>query len=161
MSEEKLRRDLRAAFANRAMLYWTIYQTLEAELGLERAEALLSAGIRARGAEVAGVLASHAPGDMAGLRDAFLGTIADDARMFQPEVVRCDGGHLDIDFHRCPLKETWQEAGLPDDIVARLCRIAGKIDNGMFETAGFTFASETWQPGREGCCRLRIRPGRG
>jgi hypothetical protein len=159
MSEESLRRDLRAAFANRAMLYWSIYRTLEAALGPEQAERLLSAGIRARGAEVSGVLAPHAPGDMAGLRDAFLGTIADGGRMFQPEVVRCDPGHLDIDFHRCPLKETWVEAGLPPETVATLCRIAGKIDNGMFETAGFTFASETWVPGREGCCRLRVSPG--
>ncbi|WP_119418553.1 L-2-amino-thiazoline-4-carboxylic acid hydrolase [Desertibaculum subflavum] len=159
MSEETLRRDLRAAFANRAMLYWSIYRSLAAALGSDQAEALLSAGIRARGAEVSGVLAAHAPGDMPGLRDAFLGTIADQGRMFQPEVVRCDAGHLDIDFHRCPLKETWVEAGLPPDTVARLCRIAGKIDNGMFETAGFTFTSETWAPGRDGCCRLRVRPG--
>ncbi len=161
MSEEQLRRDLRASFANRAMLYWTIYQALEAALGPAQAEALLSSGIRARGAQASAALAPFAPGDMEGLRDAFLGTIADAGRMFHPEVVRCDGDGLEIDFHRCPLKETWVEAGLPPASVATLCRIAGKIDNGMFETAGFGFASETWIPGREGCCRLRVRPGGG
>ena len=27
------------------------------------------------------------------------------------------------------------------------------------ESAGFTFSADTWQPGRDGCCHLHIRPG--
>jgi hypothetical protein len=57
------------------------------------------------------------------------------------------------------LKDAWREAGLPDADVARLCQIAGRIDNGTFEAAGFEFSADTWQPGRDGCCSLHIRPG--
>ena len=53
------------------------------------------------------------------------------------------------------------EAGVPESDIAKLCRIAGRVDNGTFEAAGFEFAADTWQPGHEGCCHLHIRPGRG
>ena len=44
----------------------------------------------------------------------------------------------------------------------RCCaRFAGAIDVKLFERAGFTFAGETWQPGRSGCCLLKVRPGPG
>jgi hypothetical protein len=44
--------------------------------------------------------------------------------------------------------------------LARLCRIAGRIDNGTFEAAGFEFWADTWQPGRDGYCHLHVRPGK-
>jgi hypothetical protein len=40
-----------------------------------------------------------------------------------------------------------------------LCVIAGAIDGGLFETAGFTFAGDTWRQGQQGCCRLKVLPG--
>ena len=80
--------------------------------------------------------------------------------MFAPRVERCDAAALDITLQRCPLKEAWQEAGLSGADVATLCRIAGRVDNGTFEAAGFEFSADTWQPGRDGCCHLHIRPGR-
>jgi hypothetical protein len=67
---------------------------------------------------------------------------------------------VDIKFRACPLREAWQEAGLPDEEVATLCRIAARIDNGTFEGAGFEFFADTWQPNAEGCCCLHIRPGK-
>jgi hypothetical protein len=45
-----------------------------------------------------------------------------------------------------------------DPTLATLCRIAGRFDNGLFETTGVGFASETWRAGREGCCTLHLRP---
>ena len=33
------------------------------------------------------------------------------------------------------------------------------VDNGTFESAGFEFSADTWQPGGDGCCYLHIRPG--
>jgi hypothetical protein len=75
-------------------------------------------------------------------------------------VRRDDAQALDIKFHACPLKEAWQAAGLPDERIATLCRIAGVVDNGTFEAAGFAFSAETWQPGEDGCCFLHIRPGK-
>jgi hypothetical protein len=80
--------------------------------------------------------------------------------MFQPEVLKSDDTGVDIKFHACPLREAWQEAGLPDDEIAAICRIAARIDNGTFEAAGFEFHADTWQPGGDGCCLLHIRPGK-
>jgi hypothetical protein len=60
----------------------------------------------------------------------------------------------------CPLKEAYQEAGLSDQEIARMCDIAAEVDYGTFEGAGFQFSAETWKPGREGCCLLKIKPGK-
>lgn len=156
---DQLRGQLYESFKNRAVLYWLIFDELRQELGSERAEAILQRAIYRRGAEKGQQLASYGPRDLAGLRQAFLGGIPDEGRMFAPEVLRADADALDIKFHRCPLREAWQEIGLPDPEVATLCRIAARIDNGTFEAAGFNFTADTWQAGGEGCCCLHIRPG--
>lgn len=113
-----------------------------------------------RGVQKGGKYASFAPGDMEGLKEAFIGGIPDDGAMFKPEVLRCDADGLDIKFHGCPLRDAWVEMGLPGDEIATICRIAARIDNGTFEGAGFEFSADTWQPGGEGCCHLHIRPGK-
>jgi hypothetical protein len=159
MSEEQLRRQLYESFANRAHLYRLILEELRAELGPQRAEELLARAIHRRGTQKAAGYAPFAPRDLGGLRDAFVGGLPDGGAMFAPEVVRCDAGGLDIKFHRCPLKQAWLDAGLPEAEVAALCRIAAQVDSGMFEAAGFRFQPDTYQPGGEGCCFLHIRPG--
>jgi hypothetical protein len=160
MSEEMLRGQLYDSFKNRAMVYYLIFDELRAEFGPDRAEELLSRAIRRHG-ELRGQekYAQFAPHDLAGLKAAFLDGVADDGRMFQPEIVRGDAEGLDIKFHACPLRDAWLEAGLPDEDVATLCRIASQIDEGLFGAAGFDFTADTWQPGGEGCCHLHIRPG--
>jgi hypothetical protein len=57
-------------------------------------------------------------------------------------------------------KEYWQEAGLSDGEIAKLCEIAAHVGNGSFEGTGFKFSADTWSPGMEGCCHLYIRPGK-
>ena len=161
MSEETLRRQLYDSFKNRAMIYYSILDELRRELGAERAEAILGRAIYRRGeAKGKADFARFAPRDLAGLKAAFLDGIPDERRMFQPEVLRNDTDAVDIKFHACPLREAWQEAGLPDEEVAILCRIAARIDNGTFEGAGFSFFADTWQPKTGGCCCLHIRPGK-
>jgi len=159
-SEERLRRELHAAFRHRALLYWHFFDELRRELGESRATEIMSRAIYARGCEIGRAFAKHAPADLAGLKDAFLDFVPDGGRMFAPEVERADPAGLDIRLQRCPLKEAWQEAGLAEADVATLCRIAGRVDNGTFEAAGFEFWADTWTPGREGCCHLHVRPGR-
>lgn len=159
MSEEKLREQLYDSFKNRALIYYQIYEELLRELGPARAEEVMQRAIYERGADKGRKYAAFAPANLEGLKQTFLAGVPDDGRMFEPEVVRSDPEALDIKFHRCPLREAWQEAGLPDELVATLCRIAARIDNGTFESAGFTFHADTWQPGSEGCCFLHIRPG--
>lgn len=160
MSEEQLRRQLYDSYKNRAILYYRIFDELRGELGEEKATELLGRAIYKRGDEIGRKkYASFGPNDLLGLKEAFVGGIPDDGRMFSPEVLRCDAEALDIKFHRCPLKEAWLEAGLPEDEVAAICRIAAVIDNRTFEAAGFRFSAETFQPGGDGCCYLHIRPG--
>lgn len=157
--EEDLREQLRGSLKNRALFYLAMYRELVREHGAESAAKTLAKAIRDRGEEVGARFAAYAPADFDGLKTAFLDFVPDHGRMFEPVVTRCDSGGLDIAFKRCPLKEAWEEHGLPPDELATMCAIAGQVDNGTFEAAGFTFEGETWKPGREGCCILRVRPG--
>lgn len=156
---EQLRKELTGAFKNRALLYFHFFDELRKELGPERAREIMARAIYHRGLAIGKQFARYAPADMTGIRDAFLKFIPDQGALFAPEVERCDAGGVDIKFYRCPLKEAWQEAGLLESDIATLCHIAGRVDNGTFEGAGFAFSADTWQPGREGCCHLHIRPG--
>jgi len=160
MSQETLRRQLYDSFKNRAILYYLIFDEMRQEIGEEKAEEILGRAIYRRGAQAGKAkFAEFGPDDLAGLQKAFLDGIPDQGRMFGPEVIRSDAEGVDIKFHACPLRDAWQEAGLPDDEVAKICRIAARIVNGTFEAAGFSFAADTWEPGGEGCCYLHIRPG--
>jgi predicted ArsR family transcriptional regulator len=141
------------------MMYYHIFAELRRELGEARAADIMKRAIYRRGTEVGRAFARYAPADLDGLRRAFVGMVPDEGRMFAPEVTRADAGGLDIKFHRCPLKEAWQEAGVAESDIATLCHIAGRVDNGTFEGAGFAFGADTWTPGAEGCCYLHIRPG--
>jgi len=158
--EDELRRQLYDSFKNRAVLYYLIFDELRTEIGDQRAEQVMSRAIYRRGQQNGRNFARFAPADLTGLKRAFLGGIADGGQMFQPEVLTDEPQRLDIKFHRCPLREAWQEIGLSDAEVATLCRIAARIDNGTFDAAGFTFTADTWQPGGDGCCNLHVRPGK-
>ncbi len=158
MSEEDLRRQLYESFANRAHVYRQLYEQLRLELGPERAAEVMGRAIARRGAQVGMRYAEFAPGDFAGLRDAFLATLPDGGAMFDPQVIRCDAGGLDIQFHRCPLKKAWLDSGMEEEEVAIMCGIAAQVDVGLFEAAGFRFHADTYQPGGKGCCFLHVRP---
>lgn len=157
---EQLRQQLIDSHKNRAMIYYHVYEELARELGEDRAEEILKRAIYRRGQERAKEYRQFAPDDLCGVREAFLGHLPDEGRLFQPELLGDSPSALDIKFQRCPLKEAWLEAGLPEELVARLCRIAAEVDYGLFQEAGFNFSSDTWQPGGEGCCCLHIRPGK-
>ncbi len=160
MSDENtLRSQLWASFKSRALVYLEMYRVLDEELGEHRATELLKKAIYRRGCDIGRQFERYGPGDLVGLKQAFLEFIPDGGKVFEPEVVACDDSRLEIRLCRCPLKEAWQEAGLSDAQVARMCEIAGVVDNGTFEAAGFRLKSETWQPGRSGCCHLFIEKG--
>lgn len=160
MSDEStLRTQLQASYANRAMVYLDVYRVLEEEFGEQRAAGLMKKAIYRRGCAVGEQYRCFGPADLEGLKRAFLGSLPDDGRLFEPEVVSSDGNVLEIHLHRCPLKEAWQQAGLSDADVERMCAIAGVVDNGTFETAGFRLRSETWRAGQSGCCHLTIQKG--
>lgn len=156
MSANTDRRDLVGQLKNRALIYMEVYDVLARELGPERAEKLLSEAIFRRGLSAGKGLAKHAPADLVGLRDSFLANMPGGKDIFQPEVLRCDAQRLEMQLHGCPLKDAWHEAGLPPQKIATLCRIAGAVDKGLFQGAGFKFENRTWVPGAKGCCFLSI-----
>jgi L-2-amino-thiazoline-4-carboxylic acid hydrolase len=153
------RRDLVAQIKNRALIYMEMYDVLSAEVGAARAETLLAEAIFQRGLAAGKSLAKHAPDDLEGLKNSFLEAVPGGADLFAPQVLRCDRDHLEIQLHGCPLKDAWREAGLPEEKIATLCRIAGAVDQGLFRGAGFNVENRTWIPGSEGCCYLAIQRG--
>jgi len=153
------RRDLVAQMKNRALVYMEVYDVLAAELGEARAEELLTRAIYRRGRAMGNNFAKFGPGDLEGLRTAFLASVPGGQGIFQPKVLKSGGPELEIQLNGCPLKDAWREAGLSEEKVATLCRIAGAVDKGLFEGAGFRFENRTWVPGAEGCCFLHIERG--
>jgi hypothetical protein len=160
MSEHDFRSQLYGSFKNRAMIYFHIFKALQKELGEQKAVELMRRSIYNRGLEIGEQFKKFAPADLHGLKDAFLEFIPDEGKMFDPEVRQCDDSGLEIKMRRCPLKDAWQDAGLNDSDIARMCDIAAFVDKGTFEGAGFVFSAETWTPGQQGCCLLKIRPGK-
>ena len=156
---QDLRQQLRGAIKSRAMVYYQVYQELIPEIGAGRAKEILKRAIYKRGVAIGQQFRNHAPDDLDGLRESFVDFVPDHGGMFDPQVLRNDKEHLDIHMAQCPLKEAWQEAGLDEETVKTMCEIAGIVDNGTFEGAGFTITGETWKPGETGCCTLHISPG--
>jgi hypothetical protein len=157
MSKDKLQNELKASFKNRAVLYYLIYDELREEVGEQRAIAILKRAIYRRGEHIGQQFRQFSPKDFGGLKDAFLDIIPNEGRMFDAHVAQCDDQLLVIHLNACPLKEAWEELGLDDHDKTVMCEIAGEIDKGTFEAAGFSFEPDTWQPGRSGCCHLNIR----
>ncbi len=157
MSEEKLRKELYAANENRAILYKLIFDAMVDEFGLEKAKEVMKKGIYKRGEQIGENFKQFAPADFSGLRDAFLGGIPDDSKMFAPTVTKCDAEGLDIEFDNCPLKNAWLKMGLSDEECATLCEVAGIIDFGTFEGAGFDFQMTALPEGSKEKCYLKVR----
>ncbi|MGF1649286.1 MAG: L-2-amino-thiazoline-4-carboxylic acid hydrolase [Hyphomicrobiaceae bacterium] len=160
LPESEVHALLRRAFAMRAAAYAHTYDVLREELGEERARVLSKRATRRMGEAMGRAFQDYAPNDLTGLTHAFLEAIIEGEALFKPEVVQADSEAMRVLFHRCPLKEAWHAQGRSDADIAALCEIAGAIDIGLFEGAGFTFAGETWRVGDEGCCRLCVLPGK-
>ena len=157
----RLAAELAAAFKARARLYRDLLTTLEEEFGAAAAERLLARAIRRRGDAAGAALFA----DMAGAAPAavvarFLTVASPDwGRLFPHAVEEDADGRVRVTVRRCPLKEAWREDGLPPEEVARLCRIAGEADHGVFGRAGCGFSAATWRPdGPDTCCVLTFAP---
>jgi hypothetical protein len=154
---ETLSRELDSAFRNRADLYRLFYDELAGEYGPEKAEAIMVKVVERRGREVAALAFSDfGPTDACKIGEAFLAVSPDGGRMYPTDVERSDTA-ISFKVKRCPLKDAWVEAGVGDEKLATLCRIAGAFDRGLFEATGVRFENVTWTPGHgSGCCHIRL-----
>ncbi len=152
---DKLSRELDAAFRNRADLYRLMLEELTEEIGGKRAEAVMTRAIQRRGREVAAAAFSgFGPNDARKIGEAFLSVSPDDGRMYPTDVER-GADRIAFRVKRCPLKDAWVEAGVDEERLATLCRIAGAFDRGLFEATGVRFDNVTWTPGHgDGCCHI-------
>lgn len=152
---EKLSRELDGAFRNRADLYRLMLEELAAEMGAEKAEHVMIRAIERRGREVAAAAFPHfGPNDARKIGEAFLSVSPDDGRMYPTDVERGED-RIAFKVKRCPLKDAWVEAGVGEEKLATLCRIAGAFDRGLFEATGVRFDNVTWTPGHgDGCCHI-------
>jgi hypothetical protein len=154
----RLARELHAAFAARGRVYWHMFATLRERFGPAEAERLVSAAVeaygRAAGERMFAGLAHASPLQVAA---HFLRLASPDwGRLFVHELWQDEAGRVEIRVLRCPLKDAWIADGRSEEEIATLCRIAGRADWGCFSAAPCRFSAETWRPGREGCCVLRL-----
>jgi len=150
-----LRMQVKNLLKSRAMLMAALLDALEPEIGLARAEALLARVMHQRSAGAGKRFLSDCS-DMTLLRERFIHFLPDHGGLFDIETTRCDAAGLGLKFQTCPVKEAYEEAGLPPERMQVLLRIAGGGDVGLFEGAGFAIRNETWTPGDGGCCHLHI-----
>lgn len=151
--------QLAGAHAMRAIFYMHMFDVLSEAYSKDKAVELMSQAAYRLGADMGEKLAPNGPDNVKGLTEQFLNNIPCKDQLFAPEVLKCDDDGMEIQFHSCPLKDTWVAVGREGDELAMLCKAAGTIDAGMFEKAGFTFEGKTWLPGQSGCCRLVVKPG--
>lgn len=157
-SADTLRRELADAFKNRAHLYRLMLDVLSERHGAEEAEAVLGEVCARRGREVAPLLFGGVAAEPEAIARRFLSVSPDGGDLYPHETAMADG-NFTIKVHACPLKQGWQEAGLPAEDVARLCWIAGEFDRGLFEAAGLGFENSTWSEARGGgCCHITLKP---
>lgn len=155
MTETNLEEELRAANANRAILYYLIFDEMRAALGEEEASRIMKRAIYRRGTEMSEPIRRFAPDRIRELGEYHVAHSAGGGRIFNPEVQVLDDDRFEVLNTSCPLKEAWQAYGLSDVEVAKMCEIGAAIDYGKFEGAGFAFECDTWTAGKRGCCTLK------
>lgn len=160
MTTEELEQELREANANRAILYYLIYDEIRRAHGEAAATEIMKAAIYRRGTEMSRPILQFAPDRIRELGEHAVATSAAGGKLFNPEVQRLDDQGFEVLNSTCPLKEAWQAYGLSDAEVAKMCEIGAAVDYGKFEGAGFRFECETWTPGKRGCCTLKAYPGK-
>ncbi len=155
------RSETRAAFKNRAIIYAYLLDELKAEIGEERAIAVMKRAIHRRGVDVGAKYKEAAENrDLGAIADIFCGDSPCAGALFEPGVEELQEDTVVLRMTSCPLLDAWREAGLSEDDADTLCDVASAIDEGTFESAGLelTFLDRLGKPGSRSCLlRLRLR----
>ncbi len=153
------RAETRAAFENRALMYYHLFEVLADELGEERAVELMKRAIYRRGLEVAAKYrAAGEAGDLESVGRIFCEGSPCEGTLFEPGVESRDSGEIVLRMTACPLVETWRSAGASEEQIDTLCEIAAAVDEGTFEGAGLdlVFLDRIGKPGSTRCL-LQLR----
>lgn len=153
------RAETRAAFQNRALMYYHLFVELSAEVGRERATDVMKRAIRRRGVEVGQKYRAAAQaGDLDEVARIFCEGSPCAGGLFAPGVEERGEGRILLRMETCPLVDAWREAGLPAEEVDALCEIAAAVDEGTFDGAGLDLTFLERQPQADGCrCLLELK----
>ncbi|MCE5190282.1 MAG: L-2-amino-thiazoline-4-carboxylic acid hydrolase [Actinomycetia bacterium] len=160
---EQSRAETRSAFENRALMYAYIYDELEAEIGAERATALMKRAIFRRGLEIGQKYRPAAEaGDLAEVGRLFVEGSPAEGALFEPAVEEFspDSDTILLRMTACPLKDAWLAAGYSAEKADLLCDISAAVDEGTFQGAGLDlrFLDRQACPGSEKCLlELKLR----
>lgn len=158
MDPSKLKDETRAAFVNRAVLYYYLFDEMRKEFGAERAGKAFARAVRRRGVDSGAKYAEAArESDFARLGETFVRTQPCEGELFQPELVEVTAEGCVITMSSCPLVDAWRELGLDDDEVALMCRMASEIDFATFESIGLELEMDDKIGEGAQSCRLVIR----
>ena len=155
MNTRHLQHALHDANKERALIYLDIFREIRHRRGEQEAIDILRTALEKRGREFGKSLKSFAPRNFRGVCDAFA-YVPDGGVMFNPEEVRCDDKALELKMRKCPLKEAWQSADVTERELSAVLYCASAMDIVTMDEAGFELEIQTWQPGEEGCCSLKI-----
>jgi predicted ArsR family transcriptional regulator len=153
---EKANAETRAAFENRALMYAAIYDELAADIGEERAAAIMKRAIRKRGLDVGlKYREAAAAGDLEEVGRLFVEGSPAGGSLFTPGVEERGDDVIILRMTSCPIVDAWRAGGRTDEEVDLLCGIAAAVDEGTFESAGLelTFLDRL---GKAGSCRCLL-----
>jgi len=153
---EKANAETRAAFENRALMYAAIYDELAADIGEERAAAIMKRAIRKRGLDVGlKYREAAAAGDLEEVGRLFVEGSPAGGSLFTPGVEERGDDVIILRMTSCTHVDAWRVGGRTDEEVDLLCGIAAAVDEGTFESAGLelTFLDRL---GKAGSCRCPL-----
>ena len=157
---ERSRAETRAAFENRALMYYHLFQVMREELGQARAMELMKRAVYERGLEVsAKYRASGTSGDLDEVGRIFCEGSPSGGALFEPGVESREADVIVLRMTACPLVDAWRAAGASEEEIDTLCEIAAAVDEGTFEGAGLelVFLDRLGRPGSSRCLlELRV-----
>ena len=148
---------LKEEIKNRARIYYHIYRQLSAEIGKEKAIAVLKRALYDRGSEKGRQLAQKIVSpNLHQVAAAFVeGKQGID--VFGHEIVEVDDHRALLRLNQCPLVDAWKELGLAPEEVKTMCDFAYQVDFGKFETAGYSLKFNCRIAEGDSSCDLELR----
>jgi hypothetical protein len=151
---EQSRAETRAAFENRALMYYYLYDEFAAEVGPEKAAEIMKRAIRRRGEVVGRKYApAAAAGDLTEVGRIFCEGSPCQGELFHPGVEEAGETSTTLYMTSCPLMDAWKGLGLSPEEMDLMCAISNAVDFGTFEGAGLRleFKERLGEPGGQRC----------
>ncbi len=126
---EKSNKETRDAFKNRGVLYRLFFEEISKEIGDEKATTIMQKAIYRWGSAKSDRYREFFENkDFRGIAKEFIKTSVCKGELFKPSINKADDHSAVVDMERCPLVEAWQEMGLSQTEIEKMCEIANATD---------------------------------